>query len=72
MTEDAKALEDGPVLEPTNRLRGLATVGGCVVAVEVMNKSGRDVSGREKSSRFVWAGAVPRCQSSLRSDQSWS
>jgi hypothetical protein len=28
MTEDAKALEDGPALEPTKRLRGLAAVEG--------------------------------------------
>jgi len=32
MTEDARALEDGPALEPTNRLRGLAAVEDVVTA----------------------------------------
>ena len=35
MTEDARALEDGPALDPTNRLRGLAAVEEVVAAVEV-------------------------------------
>lgn len=34
MAEDAKALEDGPALEPTNRLRGFAAVEDVVAAAE--------------------------------------
>lgn len=50
MTEDAKVLEDGPALEPTNRLRGLAAVEDVVAVAGVgdMSENGKDVSNRGK------------------------
>ena len=47
MTEDAKALEDGPAFEPTKRLRGLAAVEDVGIAETVaMSENGKDVSSR--------------------------
>jgi len=50
MTEDTKALEDGPALEPTNLLRGLAAVEDVDAAAGVgaMSEDGEDVSNRGK------------------------
>jgi len=45
MAEDAKVLEDGPALEPTKRLRGLAAVEE-FAEVAAMSENGEGVSTR--------------------------
>ena len=45
MTEDAKVLEDGPTLEPTKRLRGLAAVEE-FAETAAMGENKEDVSSR--------------------------
>jgi hypothetical protein len=47
MIEDATVLEDGPAVEPTKRLRGLAAVEGfsaTVAETVAMSENGKDVS----------------------------